>query len=382
MSAALRMIVGNLDCEADFATVDGRTRPAMRRTALDVASASATLLRAFAGSENDSIVTPRGLDRRRMSQLGPLPRPSLVVGAPRDDRAVLAWSASPDDRGRPASLDLESLVRLPLHESAWHWSRPAFTSAARANDRRQTLEWAERLGVALRGSAVATSPAAADSAIRALEGPWVAKAPFAAAGRWRVRGETPSRSEPTERALAGLLRRHGAVVIEPWCRRCLDIGIVGLCSAGAMRILGAHRLAVDSEGRFLGIETVGRFRGLDTLSWLRASERRQLAAAMESVALELTGIGYEGPFGIDAWRYETEQGERFHPLGEVNARMTFGLVARTLIDRLRVDLSIGDTEAVSLRFGRGNVPAGAIALLEPDQRPDADQTCAWLELDP
>lgn len=389
MSGIARAIVGNLDCEADFATAEGRPRPSMRRAALEVASASATLLRAFTVSDDDLLAVPVAPDRRRMVGVPALtcpelPCPELVARSACGGRDVLSWSAAPGDPGRPATRDAESLDRLPLHASVWHWPRPAFAAAALANDRRRTLQWAKRLGVALRGATVADSLSAADSAIGAIGGPWVAKAPFAAAGRWRVRGMWP-RSEVEGRALEGLLRRHGAVVVEPWCRRTLDVGVVARCQAGIARIVGAHRLEVDSEGRFRGIETTGRFSSIEALPWLRPGERRQLVAVVDSVAQELGGIGYEGPFGIDAWRwspsvrYETEDGERFHPLGEVNARMTFGLVARALIDRLRGVLAFDDDEVVALRFGRGAVPDGGLALLAPDGRPDADQTCAWLE---
>jgi hypothetical protein len=38
-----------------------------------------------------------------------------------------------------------------------------------------------------------------------------------------------------------------------------------------------------------------------------------------------------GPFGIDAWRHRLPDGTlALNPLGEINARMTFGLVAWAL----------------------------------------------------
>ena len=47
----------------------------------------------------------------------------------------------------------------------------------------------------------------------------------------------------------------------------------------------------------------------------------------ESIAEALRQAGYLGPFGIDAWHWRRPDGTVvFHPLGEINARMTFGLV--------------------------------------------------------
>ena len=70
--------------------------------------------------------------------------------------------------------------------------------------------------------------------------------------------------------------------------------------------------------------------------------------------------GYVGPFGIDAWAY----GNSFNPLGEINARMTFGLVAWALAERLGI-------ERLRLRFG-SEAPEGAIPLL-------AGTPSAWIE---
>jgi hypothetical protein len=53
------------------------------------------------------------------------------------------------------------------------------------------------------------------------------------------------------------------------------------------------------------------------------------------VATELRRIGYSGPFGIDSWRHRAPAGLELHVLGEVNARLTFGIVAAGLVERLR-----------------------------------------------
>jgi hypothetical protein len=57
-------------------------------------------------------------------------------------------------------------------------------------------------------------------------------------------------------------------------------------------------------------------------------------ATTEAVAAALGREGYVGPFGIDAWRYRRADGALvLNPLGEINARMTFGLVAWTAAGR-------------------------------------------------
>ena len=60
------------------------------------------------------------------------------------------------------------------------------------------------------------------------------------------------------------------------------------------------------------------------------------------MASALRSAGYVGPFGIDAWRYRRDDGAIvLNPLGEINARMTFGLVEWARAERL-LDLRLPD----------------------------------------
>ena len=96
------------------------------------------------------------------------------------------------------------------------------------------------------------------------------------------------------------------------------------------------------------------------------------------VGSQLAQDGYRGPFGIDGFVYRGSDGQtRVHPLCEINARLSFGFVARALA-RHR------EAGAVTLRLGSGPIPrsppaqdrsARIIPLLDP--APD-DPTSAWL----
>jgi hypothetical protein len=79
---------------------------------------------------------------------------------------------------------------------------------------------------------------------------------------------------------------------------------------------------VDIKGQFTGID-------LDTGA-LPERDRARLEEVAVGVAAALRQAGYAGPFGIDAWHWRRTDGSvAFHPLGEINARMTFGLVEWT-----------------------------------------------------
>ncbi|MFL6192571.1 MAG: hypothetical protein ACJ75H_00260, partial [Thermoanaerobaculia bacterium] len=86
-----------------------------------------------------------------------------------------------------------------------------------------------------------------------------------------------------------------------------------------MRIVGIHGQRVDRKGQFAGI---------DPEPELREQDRDVLLRTAEAVSEFLRQAGYVGPFGIDAWTYKAADGAvLLNPLGEINARMTFGLVA-------------------------------------------------------
>src|SRR5690606_32524701 len=64
---------------------------------------------------------------------------------------------------------------------------------------------------------------------------------------------------------------------------------------------------------------------------LAPSERAALYEQVRAVSLALHAVGYFGPFGIDAFRYESSEGPRFNPRSEINARYT--LAFATGMDR-------------------------------------------------
>lgn len=205
---------------------------------------------------------------------------------------------------------------------------------------------------------------------------WVLKAPLSAAGRDRhVERNGPALTGPAgRRAVAGLFARAGSLLFEPWMDRTADFGCsVLLDPDGTFEVVSFHAQAVDRRGQFAGIELTGRFQGF---AGLPPEEEDRMRTAVEDTARALAGAGYRGPFGIDAWRYRTAEGETaFHPLGEINARMTFGLVARTLVDRLAPSLSLGPEDRIRLAFGR-TLPESGLSLVTPGRE---GGLAIWLE---
>ena len=373
-----RLIIANLDAEADFAALSSkRPRLTLRRAAREVAAEAGTLLRAFARDE-DTLCLPALIERSRLSPAPGLSRPSLLASVPPPSTSpVLAWARTPAvERCGAIGTDQDAWrdEDRPLHEILWSMPVAPATMATACNDRQLALTLGQQLGSAAPTACLVASVESIVDAASRVDGPWVVKARFSAAGRLRVihRGGVIQRER-----LARLLSLHGSLVFEPWAERLLDVGISALLGpCGGFRLVSFHRQVVDRDGRFRGLETEARFAGIVDL---RPAERDRMLEAVEEVASALHARGYVGPFGIDAWRFRTSAGEEgFQPLGEINARMTFGLVARTLIDRLRVSRGWRN-QRVALRFGP-SIPERGLALLHPVGHPEGGGAI-WLEVE-
>jgi hypothetical protein len=386
-----RRIFANLDCEADFAAMDGRPRIVLSRAALDHAAALATLLRAFAAA-GDRLWTPAPVAAERLAEVPGLPCPLLESGPPAALPAtgsLLAWGETATAAALrragsvgvpPASSPHEPLPRsrrdagVPSEELFWTLPTADPAVAAAVHHRGFALDVATRLGCALPGAAMLTSAAELECHLRALAaGAWVVKAPFSAAGRSRhvVRGEPTSADR---RRIERLFARHRELLFEPWLDRSDDFGVAGAIAADGVHRIGFHRSFTAPRGAFLGVELRAAFAGVHDLD---RRERQRLDEVFAGVARALLGAGYRGPFGIDCWRYRLPSGEpAFHPLGEINARMTLGMVARALVDRVREPLGLDPRATVRLLWGPGDPPSGAVPVLHRGDSPRS--LAAWL----
>lgn len=380
--APARRILGNLTGEADLERAFGTALPGRRRApsraAVATAAAAATLLRAFA-RDGDRLWTPAPVDPERLAPVPGLPAPELESGTLARlpaAKAVLAWCETPDaaaERVRSGAAEPSAAGGdAPLADLLWCLPAAPPAVVAAVHHRAFHLAVARELGCALPGARMVTSLGELDAHLAAGgsgAGGWVVKAPLSAAGRSRHVAATATLADPTaRRRVAALFDRHGPLLFEPWLARLDDWGAVVVVSSG-VRLLGLHRLLVDERGRFRGIEVEV---GLESPRGLPEPDRERLAAAAEAAGRALARAGYRGPFGIDAFRFRGPRGEPvLQPLGEINARLTFGFVARALAERLAIN-------RLRLAFGTA-VPAGAIPLLHPG----ADGTAgAWLELLP
>ncbi|MEC8895386.1 MAG: hypothetical protein VX675_03595 [Planctomycetota bacterium] len=379
---AERLIVGNLDCETAFAAQSSGSRQpgALPRPVLENISAAATLLRVFSG-EGDRLWTPVEVDADRLSGPPELARPALISGplpAAENTGEVLAWGESRAVAALRAGSPAAPAERPedPLAEKLWNLPAACPTAAAAVNDKRFCQRLREKLDLALPASRILENLGELKAHLEneknrpELSGGWVLKAPFSAAGRLRLIAEGPGAGELELKRARNLFEAHGALVFEPWLERAADFGFCALVLEDRNVLLGPHGLETDAQGRFRGLA----FSPSPTVSL------PGLEAAVGAAADAAREEGYLGPLEVDCWSWRDSSGrEHFHPLGEINARISFGLVGRAIIETLGEVAGWCSQEPARLLIGPQELrddSAETIELLHPAE---PDGCGAWLE---
>lgn len=376
-----RTIVANLDAEADWARAARGEAKALSRDARRLIAGLGTTLRVFA-APGDALVPAEPVDPSRLpsrESVPELPDANAVtfVLAPRPGDALLAWGETPavararsfPEKPPPDDPD------APEWERVWSYPHADPEVAGAVNFRGFQCDLARALGCALQGATVLESAAALrdhlarGGAAASPHGRFVLKAAWSAAGRARVVLSEGDDLAPAD----ALIRRWGAVLFEPWMDRVADFGALGVVREEDVLVQGLHRQRVDGAGKFSGIVVL---RGRSTAGALGALDRVTIEETARAVGERLHDAGYRGPFGIDAWTHRVAGQVRLHPLGEINARLTMGFVARAAVERLAGRYP--EDAPVSLFVGRGAPPPDAVPLLLPGAD---DDTSAWIAED-
>src|SRR5690606_22360859 len=114
--------------------------------------------------------------------------------------------------------------------------------------------------------------------------------------------------------LGRLLERHGAVVLEPWLARRLDLCATGeVDHAGGVHFGRLDRTVHTDSGSPLGT----LFAPGDPLV---APHLEAMAAAVDIVGRALFGAGYFGPFCLDALVHEVDGTLHLRRFVDLNAR--------------------------------------------------------------
>lgn len=174
------------------------------------------------------------------------------------------------------------------------------------------------------------------------EQPLIVKAPRGASGRGAIRVLKPSISTNQTRWLERTLQMDGALVVEPWRDRVIDLSWQMDVNAEDTTHHGSQRFLTNPNGQYLGAVLNRATEGLPTdlirwihddgqsSRWVRTIQQR----AADGVADYLREQGYVGPVGIDAMVYRKDGAYILQPLIEVNTRWTMGRVVFELEKRV------------------------------------------------
>lgn len=222
----------------------------------------------------------------------------------------------------------------------------------------------------------------------------VLKAAFGVSGRGMLRVDaTALHEERTSGWIANALRRHRALIVEPWLDRVLDFSMQYEVIRGRPGIeivfKGGTHLVNDQRGQFRACKVSSQW--IDSLpgevsrffnalprhegGWARSLYENLIP---ELLATALDATAFAGPLGIDAFVFRDAAGVlRLQPIVEVNPRFTFGRVAvelrRNLHPGSRGTLEIvpaaevpADPALDTVRHGdRIKLRSGTLPLTEP-----------------
>jgi hypothetical protein len=341
-----RVIDANLDCECHFARRDTQLPPKI----LERISGVASLLRVF---QTEVLLTPAPIDGDRIPAIEGIQEPKFISGeVPKDFYQVLAWGHTKYTH----SSNRKTVRADSIRETVWQTKSGSSKASEQANDKLKCFDLQARQDILLPKAQLIQSL----DEFEALDRPekWILKPRFGVAGRGRILGQNSVNIETLMRIKAAL-KQHEKLVFEPWVNRIQDFGVTGFVDKQGVYAVQVHQLQVDNNGGFKGIITHP--------TEIDATTHATLQAQFAIAGNHLIQLGYRGPFGIDAFSYRDQNGEKqLHPLNEINARLTFGHLARAYSELFERPLT--------LSFG-ASPPQNAIPLLLPSRK---QASAAWL----
>jgi hypothetical protein len=241
------------------------------------------------------------------------------------------WGWSIDAKSRLADAGLP-LSTMPTDE----W----LVNHRRLSHRRLSIDVSEGLresmGFELPPAAVECHTS--DEAWQAI-GKWGGKAyvksPYSGSGRGVIDASTLPRHQIDNR-ITGVIARQGSIMVEKGLNKVLDFAMLFKASGTGVELAGYSVFTADNRMAYTGNiimpdeeikrSLIGRYVDLSRLN--------AIESALPPLMSKLLGGQYEGYFGIDMMIYDDNGTMMIAPCVEVNLRMTMGVVAHRLMERV------------------------------------------------
>lgn len=175
----------------------------------------------------------------------------------------------------------------------------------------------------------------------------VVKLPWSCSSRGVVMASS-DRLRSLKEQIEGMIRRQGSVMIEAWVRRKCDFAMLFEADGhGCVEYRALSMFVTDPSGRYEGNLVMTQDDIADRIGPLPDG----LGKMLEKVLAHTLGSDYKGWIGVDMMKYDHLGREGLAPCVEVNLRMTMGVAAFLMSDRI-----LRHTDARGLLIGV--TPAG------------------------
>jgi hypothetical protein len=161
-------------------------------------------------------------------------------------------------------------------------------------------------------------------------GPFVLKAPYSSSGRGLIWLEENSLCESDRNRIKGILRKQGAISLEPRLNRVADFALQ-FCSdgKGSLSCKGLSVFATNRRGVYQGnrLQSPSALWAL-LLEYVGEAELLRVSEAVSQALRRIYAHAYAGYLGVDMLIYQAADGAYgIHPCVEVNLRYTMGMIA-------------------------------------------------------
>lgn len=297
--------------------------------------------------DGDSVIVPEFLARQVDGLCSEWGLRGKVYDGGRDIASPWGWSLDAKRQFAAAGVDGQYLPTDARVEQMRNLSH-----------RRTSIEILDRLGEKYPRGVEFTDPVQAVEMEMNSRGCYV-KSPWSGSGRGVFCASSLSR-EVLQGRVAGIINRQGSVILEPGLDKVMDFAALFHGDGEKVSFRGWSVFETESRGMYVG-NIVAPQQHLVSMITDRCDgdELWMLVGGLESILNDLTRGVYRGWMGIDMMVYSDEGNEcRIMPCVELNLRMTMGVVAMKIAERLCVN-------GPHLLAWSHNAPVAGTILLPP-----------------
>ena len=141
------------------------------------------------------------------------------------------------------------------------------------------------------------------------------------------------------RRAEGIIHRQGSVMVERGLDKVMDFAVLFHSDGKCVRFMGLSVFATEARGMYSGnIVAPQSLLWEEIRRYIAPEALRELISDEETILGNLIGNDYRGWMGVDMMIYRDTTGEnKIMPCVELNLRMTMGVVALKIAERLGVN---------------------------------------------